>query len=71
MRGSLRVNAAIKRIISNPEIGEQKKGDLVGVYVYKFKINKQDTLLAYEWEPEQRILIALCVHENFYRNLKQ
>ncbi len=65
------VKNALKQIISNPEIGEQKKGDLLGVYVYKFKINKQETLLAYEWEPSERVLIALGVHENFYRNLKR
>ncbi len=65
------VNEAIKKIISNPEVGEQKKGDLAGIYVYKFKINKQETLLAYEWDPDKRILVALGVHENFYRNLKR
>jgi len=28
----------IKRIVGNPSIGQEKKGDLSGVYVYKFKI---------------------------------
>ena len=65
------VNDAIKKIIFDPEIGVQKKGDLVGVYVYKFKINKQETLLAYEWDPNERVLVALGVHENFYRDLKK
>lgn len=65
------VNEAIKQIASNPEVGEEKKGDLTGVCVYKFKINKQETLLAYEWDPGLRILLALGVHENFYRNLKR
>ncbi len=65
------VNDAIKRIVSDPEAGEQKKGDLAGVYVYKFKINKQEILLAYEWDPGERILVALGMHENFYRDLKR
>ena len=65
------VNDAIKKIISDPEIGEPKKGDLAGVYVHKFKINKQENLLAYEWDPDQRILLALGLHENFYRDLKR
>ena len=31
----------------------------------------QKTLLAYQWDAEQRILVTLGVHENFYRNLKK
>jgi len=65
------VNDAIKTIIYDPEVGVQKKGELAGVYVYKFKINKQETLLAYEWDPGERVLVALGVHENFYRDLKK
>lgn len=64
------VNEAIRAIVNDPNIGEEKKGDLSGVYVYKFKINHQKMLLAYEWDYESRILLALGVHENFYRDLK-
>jgi mRNA-degrading endonuclease RelE of RelBE toxin-antitoxin system len=64
------VDDAIREIIKNPEIGEEKKGDLAGVFVYKFKIHNKETLLAYEWIPKERILLALGVHENFYRDLK-
>ena len=64
------VNEAIRIIVNDPIIGAEKKGDLVGIYVYKFKINHQQFLLAYEWDPALRILLALGVHENFYRNLK-
>ncbi len=62
---------AITRIIETPTLGEQKKGDLNGVYVYKFDCVNQQFLLAYEWEPTTRILLALGVHENFYRDLKR
>lgn len=65
------VDTAIKAICDNPLLGEEKKGDLAGVFVYKFKINQQTMLLAYEWDPSQRLLLALGVHENFYRDLKK
>lgn len=65
-----KVNDAISAIIQDPEIEEEKKGDLSGVWVYKFKIDRQEILLAYEWNPSERLLLALGVHENFYRNLK-
>lgn len=65
------VNTAILAIINNPSIGEEKKGDLASVYVYKFKIHHQEYLLAYEWDPVNRLLLALGLHENFYRDLKK
>ena len=65
------VDQAIKNIIVNPKLGEEKKGDLYNVFVYKFKIHHQEMLLAYEWDPTKRILLALAVHENFYRDLKK
>jgi len=65
------VDTAIREIIAHPESGQPKKGDLAGVFVYKFKIHKQDMLLAYEWDPKARLLLALGVHENFYRDLKK
>ncbi len=67
----LDVNAAIREIVQNPKLGQEKKGDLVGVHVYKFKIHRQEMLLAYEWNPQERLLLALGVHENFYRDLKK
>lgn len=64
------VNKAIKEIISSPSLGIEKKGDLQGVFVYKFDCINQQYLLAYEWDEESRTLLMLGVHENFYRNLK-
>jgi hypothetical protein len=66
-----KVDEAIRTIISNPEAGQEKKGDLSGVFVYKFKIQNQEMLLAYEWSLEERLLLMLGVHENFYRDLKK
>ena len=66
------LDEAIRNIISNPETGELKKGDLSGVRVYKFKMQKQLTLIAYEFldTKMELILLALGSHENFYSNLK-
>lgn len=65
-----KVDEAIKTIVTDPSIGEEKKDDLSGVFVYKFMMQHQEMLLAYEWDPVQRILLVLGVHENFYRDLK-
>lgn len=65
------VDDAIRTIMKNPKMGQEKKGDLTGVFVYKFKINHQEVLLAYEWNESERLLLALGVHENFYRDLKK
>ncbi|MGJ3495262.1 hypothetical protein PsalN5692_03773 (plasmid) [Piscirickettsia salmonis] len=64
---------ALEALIENPEIGEEKKGDLLGVRVYKFKMVKQQTLLAYYWEGKKLVLtlMKLGPHENFYRDLKK
>ena len=59
------VDNAIRTIIKNPKVGQEKKGDLAGVFVYKFKIHHQEILLAYEWNPKERLLLALGFHEDF------
>lgn len=68
----INLDDAIRHIISNPETGELKKGDLSGVRVYKFKMQKQLTLIAYKVfdTKMELILLALGSHENFYSNLK-
>ena len=65
------VDEAVRRIVADPGIGEEKKGDLAGVHVYKFPLNRQQMLLAYEWDPKTRVLLLLGSHENFYRDLKR
>ena len=65
------VDDAVAEIVRDPLVGEAKKGDLAGVYVYKFKCCGQLTLLAYEYDPETRLLLLLGSHENFYRDLKR
>jgi mRNA interferase RelE/StbE len=65
------VNDAIRYILSDPHCGEEKKGDLAGVLVYKFRVKDQQFLLAYEHDKDTLFLLALGVHENFYRDLKK
>jgi len=67
----LAVNHAVEAIVKDPLLGELKKGDLADVYVYKFKCVNQEYLLAYEFDNKHRLLLALGVHENFYRDLKK
>ena len=60
----------IRNIADNPSIGEEKKGDLRGVYVYKFKIKSLLYLLSYRMIKSDLELIMIGPHENYYRELK-
>ncbi len=61
----------VKEIIKNPIIGEEKKGDLKGVFVYRFKFKTTLQLLAYRLINEDELeLIKIGPHENYYRDLK-
>jgi len=65
------VHEAIRALITNPMLGEEKKGDLAGVWGYKFDCINQQYLLAYLWDETTRTWLALGPHENFYRDLKR
>ena len=67
----IELDNAIKAIIASPSIGTEKKGDLKGIYVHKFKMVKQQVLIAYQYNEKELILLALGDLENFYRDLKQ
>jgi mRNA-degrading endonuclease RelE of RelBE toxin-antitoxin system len=60
----------IKKIANNPVIGEEKKGDLRGVHVYKFKVKSVQYLLSYRVIKADLELIMFGLHENYYRDLK-
>ncbi len=60
----------IKKILKNPSIGTEKKGDLKGIFVYKFKIKVIQYLIAYRLMNSNLELIMIGVHENYYRALK-
>jgi len=59
-------------ICANPLAGEEKRSDLRGVFVHKFRLAGQLYLKAYlvDEREEAVTLLALGGHENFYRDLK-
>ena len=67
------LDTAIKALMDEPSLGEQKKGDLYFLRVHKFKMNKQLTLLGYSFNDGTLTLelMALGSHENFYRDTKR
>ena len=64
---------AVRAIVADPTLGDGKRGDLAGVRVYKFRLNRQTALLAYEVREADGILklLALGSHDNFYRDIKR
>ena len=60
----------IRLIIENPHVGEEKKGDLKGIFVQKFKLDNLQYLLAYQFKNDLLELIMIGPHENYYRDLK-
>ncbi len=67
------LDEAIKEVMIDPLLGEQKKGDVAFLRVYKFSMVKQLTLLGYSYEDGTVTLelMALGSHENFYRDIKK
>ena len=60
----------VKNIAENPNIGEEKKGDLKGVFVHKFKLKTNLYLLAYRRADKDLELVMIDSHKNYYRDLK-
>ena len=60
----------VLKIAENPSIGEEKKGDLRGIYVHKFKIKTTQYLLSYRFIGDDLELVMIGPHENYYRDLK-
>ncbi len=65
-----RLDNQIRKIIDDPSVGSEKKGDLRGVYVHKFKLQTVQHLLSYRFVGENLELIMFGPHENYYRDLK-
>ena len=64
------LNEQIRRIMDNSFIGSEKKGDLRGVYVHKFKLQTVQYLMAYRFVGGDLELVMIGPHENYYRELK-
>ena len=59
----------IQKILDDPSIGQEKRGDLRGVTVHKFKIHSTLYLLSYRVIEDALELIMIGPHENYYRDL--
>jgi mRNA interferase RelE/StbE len=60
----------IQRIAKDPSIGREKRGELRGVCVHKFKIHATQYLLSYRMTGDGTLeLIMIGPHENYYRDL--
>jgi len=66
-----KLDEAIKTIMTSPDIGDLKKGDLQGIRVYKYKVGNNLILLAYEVEGSTLYLYSFGSHQNFYRELSK
>ncbi len=69
-REKSKLDQEIRKLMDNPYIGSEKKGDLRGVYIHKFKIQVVQYLLAYRFVGEGLELIMIGPHGNYYRDLK-
>ncbi len=79
----LAVEDEVDSVCESPTLGELKIGDLAGVYVHKFKFNRQEYLLAYrllavghDENPSAVEFLSIVfykvgTHENFYDELKR
>lgn len=67
------VDGIVEKVRQNPDIGEQKKGDLAALRVFKFHSNGQLYLLGYTLDECMYLIYLEAVgsHENFYRDLKR
>mgnify|MGYP006191150633 CR=1 FL=1 len=58
------------------KVAKKKRGNSSGMFFHQFKLNNQETLLAYELRPHKNapteaMLLAVGPHENFYAALKR
>ncbi len=60
----------IKKVLDNPTIGQEKKGDLRGVFIHQLKIQTIQYLVSYRFVGNDLELIMIGPHENYYRDLK-
>ena len=67
----LAIEDEVENIITDPNIGEAKKGDLFGFKVHKFKFKGQQYLIAYLSQKNNIIIYMIGSHENFYLKLKR
>lgn len=80
----LAIEDAVEDVCGSPQSGEPKTGDLQGIWVHKFKFNRQEYLIAYRPPTDEQLLAdnveiellfidfyQIGTHENFYDDLKK
>jgi mRNA-degrading endonuclease RelE of RelBE toxin-antitoxin system len=68
----------VLEVCKRPDLGERKTGDLREIWVYKFRFNKQEYLMAYRLGKCNKGIDLIWIsfyqigsHENFYSGLKR
>jgi len=60
----------VRKILREPSVGQEKRGELRGIFVHKFKIHATQYLLSYRMANADTLeLIMIGPHENYYRDL--
>ena len=66
------LDKALRQISESPTKGDPKVGELAGVYIFKFKVENLEWLVAYRIVTKSHLkLLTFGPHENFYRDLKR
>ena len=77
------IEDAVDEVCADVTIGEAKLGDLAGIRVYKFRLNRQEYLMAYRPRSLVEVVDPPAIewliidfyqaglHENFYDDLKR
>ncbi len=67
------LDAAIQKVLENPEANPLKSGDLSDLRVCKYSVHGSQVLLGYVYHKQEHIinLVSVGSHENFYRDLKR
>ena len=66
------MDEAIAKISEQPTDAESKSGDLLGIFVHKFRCEGSLYLLAFSLDEILRLIYLEQIgsHQNFYRDLK-
>ena len=60
----------VRKIAKEPFVGQERRGELRGVFVHKFKIHATQYLLSYRMAGSSTLeLIMIGSHENYYRDV--
>ena len=60
----------VRKIVKNPSVGQEKRGELRGIFVHKFKIHATQYLLSCRMADADTLeLIMIGPQENYYRDL--